>query len=76
MLLTALLLNVALVSFLAWDATRSIADLLPFLVAGMHGRRWWRPAALNLLLPAAYVWCGHSVTVPLTSFLLTRQTRP
>jgi hypothetical protein len=71
---------VGAVSFLAWDTTRSIAMALPFLVAGA-GERRLRPwlawlAALNLLLPAAYVWCGHPVTVPLTSFLLTRQTRP
>jgi len=76
----SLLAAVAAVSFLAWDTTRSIAMALPFLVAGARERRL-RPwlvglAALNLLLPAAYVWCGHPVTVPLTSFLLTRQSGP
>jgi hypothetical protein len=61
------------VSFLAWDTTRSIAMLLPFFVYGVR-MEWSRRfivwlAALNLLLPAAYVWCGKPVTVPLSSLL-------
>jgi hypothetical protein len=70
---TALLAAVGAVSFLAWDTTRSIAMLMPLLLLGLQ---WplaarWLPlfAALNLLLPAAYVWCGIPVTVPLTSIL-------
>lgn len=64
---------VAAVSFLAWDTTRSIAMLAPFLVlaAGksLDSRFVVGLAALNLLLPAAYVWCGVPITVPLTSIL-------
>ncbi len=70
----ALLAAIASVSFLAWDTTRSIAMLLPFLVLGVQakwaGRVLVALAVVNLLLPAAYVWCGSPVTVPLTSLLL------
>jgi hypothetical protein len=72
--MAALFAEVALVAFLAWDTTRNIADLLPFLVLGLRELRLrsWTLAALaagNLALPAAYVCCAHPVTVPLTSWL-------
>lgn len=64
---------VAALSFLAWDTTRTIAMLLPLMLAGLPhpGLRRALPwlALANLLLPAAYVWCGIPVTVPLTSIL-------
>ena len=64
---------VAALSFLAWDTTRTIAMLLPLLLAGLSqpGLRRALPwlAGANLFLPAAYVWCGIPVTVPLTSIL-------
>jgi hypothetical protein len=67
----SLLAAVGSVSFLAWDTTRSIAMLLPFIVLGVQakwaGRLLVGLAVINLLLPAAYVWCGTPVTVPLTS---------
>ncbi|MES1167826.1 MAG: hypothetical protein ABUL61_01515, partial [Oleiharenicola lentus] len=73
-LVVGLLAAVGSVSFLAWDTTRSIAMLLPFLVLGVQakwaGRLLVVLAVINLLLPAAYVWCGAPVTVPLTSILL------
>lgn len=73
LLIAALAGAVGSVSFLAWDTTRSIAMILPFMILSLQ----WSPAnrllpwlaLLNLLLPAAYVWCGHPVTVPLTSIL-------
>lgn len=72
-LLTSLVVAVGPVSFLAWDTTRSIAMLLPLLLLGSPApvtSRWLPWLALaNLLLPAAYVWCGQPVTVPLTSIL-------
>lgn len=68
-----LLAAIGSVSFLAWDSTRSIAMLLPFLLIGVQakwaGRLLIGLAVINLLLPAAYVWCGSPVTVPLTSIL-------
>ncbi|HEY8993950.1 MAG TPA: hypothetical protein VIM71_04770 [Lacunisphaera sp.] len=71
LLLTALVGSVGAVSFLAWDTTRSIAMILPFMVVGLQWNAANRLlpwlALLNLLLPAAYVWCGHPVTVPMTS---------
>ncbi|HVU15413.1 MAG TPA: hypothetical protein VHD32_00700 [Candidatus Didemnitutus sp.] len=69
----ALIAGVGAISFLAWDTTRSIAMLLPFLILGLckgvDGRVVLAVAVLNLLLPAAYVWCGTPVTVPVTSIL-------
>jgi hypothetical protein len=68
-----LLAAIGSVSFLAWDTTRSIAMMLPFLLFGAQakwaGRVLVGLAVINLLLPAAYVWCGTPVTVPLTSIL-------
>ncbi len=70
---TGLLAAIGSVSFLAWDTTRSIAMLLPFLVLGLQAKWTGRfvvgLAVINLLLPAAYVWCGAPVTVPLRSIL-------
>jgi len=73
LLFAALLGAIGSVSFLAWDTTRSIAMVLPFLLLGLQSKlavRWlpWL-AGLNLVLPAAYVWCGNPMTVPLTSIL-------
>jgi hypothetical protein len=71
--IAGLLAAIGAVSFLAWDTTRSIAMLLPFLVLGTQATWVTRLlpalAVLNLLLPAAYVWCGAPVTVPLSSIL-------
>jgi hypothetical protein len=68
-----LLAAIGSVSFLAWDTTRSIAMVLPLLLFGIQakwaGRLLVGLAIINLLLPAAYVWCGTPVTVPLTSIL-------
>lgn len=64
--------SVAAISFLAWDTTRSIAMVFPFLLIGLKEPKIARFALalglLNLLLPAAYVWCGEPVTVPLPSW--------
>lgn len=74
LLFAALAGAIGSVSFLAWDTTRSIAMLLPALVIGLSFapfRRYvpWL-AAINLLLPAAYVWCARPETVPLKSILV------
>lgn len=65
---------VGALSFLAWDTTRTIAMLLPLMLAGLPNPELRRAlpwlALANLLLPAAYVWCGIPVTVPLTTVLL------
>lgn len=71
--IVGLLAAVGSVSFLAWDTTRSIAMVLPLLLLGVRvegvRRLLVAAAVVNLLLPAAYVWCGSPVTVPLTSIL-------
>jgi hypothetical protein len=61
------------VAFLAWDISRSIAILLPFLVHGaiVLQQRWpragWRimiaAAALNLVLPASHVVETHHIPI-------------
>ena len=62
-------------SILGWDTTRSIAMVLPFLVAraGESRLRPWLagPSLLNLLLPAACLVGAHPIAIPITS-LLTR----
>lgn len=73
LMLIALLAAVAVISFLAWDTTRSVAMLLPFFLVGASEPSLQRGmiglAAINPLLPAAYLCCADPVTVPLTSFL-------
>lgn len=64
-----LLAAIGSISFLAWDTTRSIAMVMPLMLLGLKVEkiRKYLPAlaAANLLLPAAYVWAGNPVTVPL-----------
>ena len=73
LLFSSLIAAVASVTFLAWDTTRSIAMLVPLMLLGPQPHQVKRAlpwlAVLNLILPAAYVWCGHPVTVPLKSVL-------
>ncbi len=76
-LLFGLAAGVALIAFLAWDTSRSIAALIPFLVLGVLPwpgitppvRRWalLSLALLNLLCPAANVVAD--ATIYLHSFL-------
>ncbi len=65
LLALSLFAGLAAIAVLAWDVSRSIAVLLPFLVHGaiVLRQRWpdagWKPvaaaAALNLLIPASHV---------------------
>jgi hypothetical protein len=80
LLVTSLAAGLDAVALLAWDSSRSIAVLIPFMVLGAARWRDLRTlcalVALNFVLPAAHVSAvvsGASVTnalMPITSWLL------
>ena len=71
-LLAAGMLGLAATGLLAWDSSRSIAVLLPWLIVGAsryRGPSWplWLLAAVNFIVPAAFVtavWSGTAGFVP------------
>lgn len=73
LLVLSLIGGLGAIAFLAWDISRSIAILLPFLVYGaiVLQRRWPRAgwkilaavAALNLVLPASHVVENHHIPI-------------
>ncbi len=60
-----------MIYFLAWDSSRSIAVMLPWIVLGVSRTRlpaWalWLLVALNFYLPAAYVTAAAAVGSPIS----------